>query len=107
MKVLVLKNVIVAENSILIKLHQFQDTLNFITNEEKLDFIILSEKTAIVLFLDQTLEIDIILEIIFLLTDLRQDHVHDLPPHLQDLVVMYNQSPLKIITTLMKTFQSR
>ena len=65
-KFIVLDTVIVIENSIQIERHYVQDILNFITNRKTPEIlnIFLSEKIAIVLFSDPTLELDITLEII-------------------------------------------
>ena len=106
-KVLDLDIVILIENSIPIELHHVQDRLKFITNEENLNLFIfrLSEITAII-SLDPTLEYDGNLESNFLHLDFHQDHVLDMRLHLEDLSIIYNQVPLKIMTTRLKTFRS-
>ena len=108
-KVLVRDIVIVIGNSILVELHRVLDSLNFIANEDSPDLlnIHLSEIIVIVIFLNPTLKMDSVLEFTILHIVLHWDHVQDLPPHLEDLLILYNQIPLKIMTITMKTFQSR
>ena len=108
LKILVLDIVIVIGKSIPIEVHHVQDTLFVFTNDDTLDLLtlLLSELIAIVLFLDPTLESDSTLEIIILHMDPHQDHVHDLSLHPEDLLIMYNQIPLEIMTFTLKTFQS-
>ena len=100
---------VVIQNSIPIELHHFQDTLNFRANEETLDLptFSLSEKTAIVLFLDPTLEIHSTLEFIILHFDLHQDYFLDLRLCLEYLSKIHNQVPPEIMTTTLKAFQSQ
>ena len=107
-KLLVLDIVVVIENSIRFELYHVQDTLSFITNEETLDLLtnLLSESFTIVFFVDLTLEIDSSLEVISLHINLHQNHVLDLRLHLKVLSKIYNQTPMKIKTTKLKTFES-
>ena len=109
MQILVLDIVIVRENSVPIEHHCVQIILNFITNEKTLDIhtILLSEKIAIVFFLDLILEVDSTLEIGVLRIGLLQDHVHHLCLHLESLSKIYNSTPLKIMTTMLEAFQSQ
>ena len=97
------------ENSIPIELYHVQAAPKFLTNEKTLDLfsILLLEKIAIVLFLDPTPEIDTTLEIIILRVGFHQDHVPDLRLHLGSSLVKYNEKPLKIMSIVLKTFQSR
>ena len=101
--------VITIENSNPIELHRVQYTLTFMTSEEALDLLTihLLERIAIVLSVDATLEFDSALEFIILQIDLHQDHILDLCLHLEDLSEIYNQLPLKIMTTTMKPLQSQ
>ena len=64
------------ESSVLIELHHFEDTMNFLDkkNIQDLLVILLPNVIVFVLFLDLTLEFDINSEIINLLVDLHQDH---------------------------------
>ena len=100
---------VVIQNSIPIELHHLQDTLNFRANEETQDLhtFSLSEKTAIVLFLDPTLEIHSTLEFIILLIELHQDYFLDLSLCLEYLSKIHNQVPPEFMTTTLKTFQSQ
>ena len=97
------------ENSFQIELHHVQYTLNFTTDEEALDLrtFILSGLYGIVFFLYPTLEIGSILEILVFRIGLHQHHVPDQRLHLKDLSIIENQNALKIMTTIVKTFQSR
>ena len=101
--------VVVIELSNPIQLHHIQDTLNFITLEEILDLltILLSKIIAIFLILVSTLELEGCLDNINLQIDLRQAHILDLCLHLEDLSMKYKQSPLEIMTTTMRAFQSQ
>ena len=97
------------ENSIPFELHHVQDPLNFKTNEETLGFhtILLSDIIPIVPFLDPTLEIDSMFEKKLLHISFHQDHVLDLPLHLEALLIICNQIPLKVETVSLKAFQSQ
>ena len=108
-KILVLDIVNVIENSILREIYHIQDAQTFIRNEKMIDHLTFLplEIIVIVLFLDPTLEIDSSSEFIFPLIDLHQDHFPDLHLDLEDLLSMYNQLPLKILTTTQETSQSR
>ena len=108
MKCLALDVAIVIEISILIAIYHLQDTLKVIINGDFLDIVVslLSKISAIVRFPDITLEFDSNLEHIFVLIDHHQEHVHDLCLHIEDSLTMYNQIPLKIMTTTLKRFQS-
>ena len=100
-KTLVLDIVIVLENLLLTKIHQVQVTLQFITNEETVDLLTthLSEIIAILHFLNLTLEVDNTFKIANLHINLQQDHVQHMRLHLENLFVIYNQIPLKNMTT--------
>ena len=68
--------VIVIRNSAPLELHHDHNTLTFINNKETQGFIILiSELTVIVPFLHPSVEIDSIIDFIFLFNDPHQDHV--------------------------------
>ena len=97
------------EHPIPIELHNVQNTLNFLTNGKTLEIVTFlpSEETAILPFLDPTVENYSILEITILHIDLQQDHVLDLRRHLEVLSKINNQVYLKIKTTALKTFQSQ
>ena len=109
LKILVLDIVIVIENSIPIELQHVQDTLTSITEEETLDFLqcFFQKNIALVLFQDPTLETDSTLESIFFHFELHQDHVLDLGLHLEGSSIIFNQVPLKIMTTTLKHFQGQ
>ena len=79
------------------------------TNEETLGLltILLSEIIAMVLFLDATLENNSLSEITIHHITHQQDHIQDLLLHLECLLIIYNQIPLKIMTTTRTTAQSR
>ena len=83
--------------------------MNFITNEETADLptTLLLEIIVIVFSLSPSLPPESVFENILFHIGLHRDHVRDLHLHLDDLLIMYNQSPLKIMTTTLKTFPSR
>ena len=91
------------------ELHHVQETLNFQANEGTLDVftIILPEIIAILLFLNPIPEIDSTLEVIIFRIGFYEDHFPNLRVHLEALSKLYNRTPLKIITTVLKTFQSQ
>ena len=60
-----------------------------------------------VFFLGPTLQVDSTLKIINAYIDLHEDHVLHLRLHLEDLSILYNQTPLKIMTTTLEVFQSQ
>ena len=101
--------VIVIENSLPIDFYDVQATLILITNGETLVVLtfVLSEIFAIVPSLDSTLEIDSTFEINMLRIHLHQDHLVVLRLHLEDLSIIYNQVPQKVITTTQEDFQSQ
>ena len=108
--ILVLDIVVVLEPSNIIQLRLAEDTLNLTSNAENLDLIfviLLSELIGIVAFLAPILEIDSDIEVITLHINLHQENVHDLRPHLEDLLKTYNQTPLKIITITLTKIQSQ
>ena len=109
MKILFLDFVILIEISIPIVLHHIKDTLNFLNNEETPDLfiILLSEAIAIIFFVYPTLGTDSSLEFIGFHIGLHQDHVPNMRLHLQDLSILYNQTPLKITTVTLKIFQTQ
>ena len=108
-KTLVLDNVIVIENLIQTELNHNQDMKDFMNNEETLDVLstLLSEKIALVLFLDSTPEIDNDLKFIIVHFDLHQNHGLDLRLLLNNLSKIYKETNLKIMTTTLKAFQSQ
>ena len=83
----------VIKSSILNQLHHAQHKLKLTTKEESLDplIILLSEFFKILFFLDPFLENDSISEKTIIGTHLHQNHGHDLRPHLEDLLLLYNQ----------------
>ena len=60
-----------------------------------------------VVFQDPTQKLDSSLEIITPHIDLLHDHDPDPRLHLEDLSKLYNQDPLKIMTTTLNAFQSQ
>ena len=107
-KILVLGIVIVIENSIPNQFYDVQDTLIFITNEKTQDLVIFFLKIfAIVLFPDITPKIDSPLGLIFLHIGLHQHHVPGLRVHVENLSMLFFQTPLKFMTTIIESFQSQ
>ena len=107
-KIRVINIIIERENSILFKPHDTEDKQSFKFNEKNLDLLnnLVSEIIAIVLFLQPTEEVDSTLGCIFLHIGQHQDQVPYLRPHLEDLSKV-NKTPLKIMTTTLKTFKSQ
>ena len=108
-KNLVLDIIIIIRTSILVDLHDAQDTLNFLQNEESLDPLIipLSEKIVLDHFLDVLPEIDSISETRNFHIDLCRNHAQELRRHLEDLLKNYYHYSLKPMIITQKNFQSR
>ena len=107
-KFLVFNMVIVIENSIPIEHQHVQDTLTLTIKKETLDLrtILLSETITIVLFLDPTLEMDSTVELITPHIDGLQNPVYNLHLHLEDLSIICNQIPSRILIKTLIAFQS-
>ena len=79
--------VVITRNSILIKHYKARDILKFATDEKTVHLPdkFLSKTIAMVLLIDQTLEIGSFLEFLFHHIHFHQDNVHDPRPHLKHL----------------------
>ena len=108
-KILVLDIVIIVKNLLGTEIYHVQDILFFINNEDILDLIIILPREIIVTvnFLDQILVVDSNLETAFLRIDIHQEKVQDLHVQPGNLSMRYSQSPLKMLITTPRTFQSQ